>query len=170
MKAPTKAALITVGVAVPAMGAGPALFPLSPDWPAPAGAQVPLLAGVIAAEAVALGLAVAFLILGRPVVRKVVGPARRRTVAAYFATAWLLGNWWLHDGLHAANGVDMGGLIAIEYAFHTTLMVAGAIVGWQLLRSLQGTSRSEGDPGSRPVGGVPEGRSTRGSDPVGTPT
>jgi hypothetical protein len=144
MKTPTKAATITVSVAVPAMALGRALFPLSLDWPTPAGAQLPLMAGVLAAEALALGLAVAFLALGWPIVRQVVGPSRSRTLAAYIATAWLLGNWWLHDNLHAVNGVNINGLIAIEYAFHTTLMIAGAVIGWQLLRSTQ-EDRSSGN-------------------------
>jgi hypothetical protein len=136
MNTPVKATTITLAVAVPALALGRALFPLSPDWPTPTGAQMPLMAGVLVAEALGLGLAVAFLALGRPIVRRVVGPSRRRTLAAYLATAWLLGNWWLHDNLHGVNGVNISGLIAIEYAFHTTLMVAGAIIGWQLLRSI----------------------------------
>jgi hypothetical protein len=137
MKTTTKVAAVTLGIALPALALGPALFPASSDWSEPIGAQLPLLLGVAAAEALALGLAAAFLLYGWPLVRKVVGPSRPRTIAAYLATAWILGNWWLHDNLHIANGVNLNGLIAIEYAFHTTLMLAGAVVGWQLLRSVQ---------------------------------
>jgi hypothetical protein len=137
MKTTTKVAAVTLGIALPALALGPLLFPASSDWGEPTGAQLPLLLGVAAAEALALGLAVAFLLYGWPLVRKVVGPSRPRTIAAFIATAWILGNWWLHDNLHIANGVNINGLIAIEYAFHTTLMLAGAVVGWQLLRSIQ---------------------------------
>jgi hypothetical protein len=136
MKTSATATVVTVGVAVPAMALGPALFPMSADWPAIEGTQLLLMGGIAAVEALALGLAVAFLLLGWPHVRQLVGPSRPRTIAAYLATAWLLGNWWLHDNLHAANGTNLNGLVAIEYGFHATLIVAGAIVGWQLLRSL----------------------------------
>jgi hypothetical protein len=136
MKTRTTAVLVTVGVAVPAMAVGPVLFPMSADWPTIQGAQLLLMGGIAAVEALALGLAVAFLLLGWPRVRQIVGPSRPRAFAAYLATAWLLGNWWLHDNLHAANGTDLNGLIAIEYGFHATLIVAGGIVGWQLLRSI----------------------------------
>jgi hypothetical protein len=129
--------LVTLIVAVPAMALGPVLFRPSPDFPEPVGIQLPLLMGVAAAEALAMGLAVAFLLFGWPLVRTVVGTSRSRTVAAYLATSWLLGNWWLHDNLHISNGANINGLIAIDYFFHTTLIVAAIIVGWQLLRSIQ---------------------------------
>jgi hypothetical protein len=137
MKTRTTAAVITVSVAVPAMALGPVLFPASPDWPVPEGRQLLLLGGFAAVEALALGLGVAFLALGWPIVRRIVGPSRPATLAAYLATAWLLGNWWLHDNLHLTNGVNINGLIAIEYAFHATLIVAGGVVGWQLLHSAE---------------------------------
>jgi hypothetical protein len=137
MKASTRWIVVTVAVALPALAAGPVLFPPSADFPEPTGAQFPLLLGVMAFEALALGFAVAFLAFGWPIVRQVVGPDRPRTIAAYVATAWLLGNWWLHDNLHISNGANINGLIAIDYAFHVTLIVAGVIVGWQLLRSVQ---------------------------------
>jgi hypothetical protein len=128
---------VTVGVGLPAFALGPVLFAPSADFPAPVGMQLPLLMGVAAAEALAMGLAVAFLLFGWPLVRQVVGPSRSRTIAAYLATAWLAGNWWLHDNLHISNGANINGLIAIDYLFHTTLIVAAVIVGWQLLRSIQ---------------------------------
>lgn len=148
MKTRTTAAVITVSVAVPAMALGSVLFPASSDWPVPEGRQLLFLGGFAAIEALAFGLAVAFLVLGWPIVSRIVGPSRRPTLAAYLATAWLLGNWWLHDNLHLTNGVNINGLIAIEYAFHATLIVAGGIVGWQLFRSA-----NEGHPpvGNRPV-------------------
>jgi hypothetical protein len=141
---------VTVGVGLPAFALGPVLFPPSPDFPAPVGAQLPLLMGVAAAEALAMGLAVAFLLFGWPLVRRIVGPSRSRTIAAYLATAWLGGNWWLHDNLHIANGANINGLIAIDYLFHTTLIVAAVIVGWQLLRSIQEGRLRLGD-AARPV-------------------
>lgn len=143
MKTRTTTAIVTVGVAVPAMVLGPVLFPMSADWPAIKGTHLLLMAGIAAVEALALGLAVAFLLLGWPRLRELAGPSRSRTIAAHLATAWLVGNWWLHDNLHAANGTNLNGLIAIEYGFHATLIVAGGIVGWELLRSIdEGRARS----------------------------
>mgnify|MGYP000870974538 CR=1 FL=1 len=37
-------------------------------------------------------------------------------------------NWWPHDSLHIHIGMDLGGLLALEYVFHITLMVAGIIL------------------------------------------
>jgi purine-nucleoside phosphorylase len=46
---------------------------------------------------------------------------------AHISIAWVLINWWSHDSFHIANGLDLGGLLVIEYAYHVTLMTAGAI-------------------------------------------
>lgn len=136
MKLRTKTALLTLGVAAPAMALGPVLFPPSSEV-VPTSLQLALLLPVVAAEAVALGLGVAFLRYGWPLVRSVVGESRRLTMAAYLSSAWLLMNWWLHDNLHMANGSDFNGLIAIDWAFHTTLIVAAAVVAHALLDSLR---------------------------------
>jgi hypothetical protein len=137
MKVMWKAGIITLTVAVPAMAVGPRIFPASPDWPTPTGAQLVLLALYAAFEALALGGAVAFLVLTWPRLRQMAGERRRDAQRAYVATAWLVGNWWLHDNLHLANGTGMNGLIAIEYGFHATLIAAGALTGWYLLRSIR---------------------------------
>jgi hypothetical protein len=50
-----------------------------------------------------------------------------------------------------ASGVNMSGLIAIEHAFHTTLMVTGAIIGWQLLRSIQEGRSTDNIPAPTPA-------------------
>ena len=50
------------------------------------------------------------------------------TVAAYLSIGWLLVSWWRHDSLHIANGLNLNGLIAIEYEIHVTLMVSGVIL------------------------------------------
>ena len=40
---------------------------------------------------------------------------------ALFSIAWHLGNWWLHDGLHAIAIGKLWATRGIEYGFHITL-------------------------------------------------
>jgi len=102
----------------------------SPQVPAPAGAQLPLLILLNMAEVISFGLGVSFLIFGYPLVRSALPASKGLTFAAYLSIGWLLANWWPHDSLHVANGLELNGLIAIEYGFHITLMVAGAILAY----------------------------------------
>lgn len=100
----------------------------SPEIMLPTGAQLLLFILLTVAEAIAFGLGISFLIFGFPVVRHVLPRSKGLAVAAYLSIAWLLANWWPHDSLHVANGMNMGGLLAIEYVFHVTLMAAGVIL------------------------------------------
>ena len=131
----TKVVLVTLVVGLLA-------FLLAPNapltvWPKPAELMPPptpteinlfRLLGVF--EALALGLGISFLIFGWPLVEQVAAPSRGRAVAIYLSTAWLLGNWWLHDALHMINGMKPTGLLGIEYGFHVTLMIAGAALAY----------------------------------------
>lgn len=136
MKLRTKAILVTLGVAVPALLAGPVLFPPS-DAISPTPVQMALLFPIFIFEAIALGLGVVFLAYGWPLVRRVVGDSRRLALATYVSSGWLLANWWLHDNLHISNGLEINALIAIDWAFHTTLIAAGAVVAYAFLDSLR---------------------------------
>jgi len=40
----------------------------------------------------------------------------------------LLANWLPHENLHVANGMNVPGLLRIEYGFHLPLMIAGAVL------------------------------------------
>jgi hypothetical protein len=149
MQLRTKATLITLAVAVPAMLLGPVLFPPSADI-SPTPVQMALLLPVLALEALALGLGVAFLRYGWPLVCRVVGENRRLVLATYVSSAWLLVNWWLHDNLHISNGLDINALIAIDWAFHTTLILASAVVCHAFLESLRHGRLRLDQPGSGP--------------------
>jgi hypothetical protein len=46
---------------------------------------------------------------------------------AHLSIAWVLINWWSHDSFHIANGLALNGMLMIEYAYHSTLMLAGVI-------------------------------------------
>ena len=47
--------------------------------------------------------------------------------------AWFLISWWPHDGFHRSL-TDMWTLVYVEYAFHLTLMIAGAILALAFAR------------------------------------
>jgi hypothetical protein len=130
------AAAVPVGIG--AFGAAPVLFEPAAGMPAPSAGQLPFFVALVAAEAVALGLAVAFALLGRGFVRRLFS-TRGRAVAVHAALVWALGSWWLHDGLHMANGTDLTGLLLIEYGFHLTLIGAVAVVAWAFVTEALGS-------------------------------
>jgi hypothetical protein len=81
-----------------------------------------------AAEAVAFGVGVSFLLFGYSTLKAVIPVSATMTRAAHLSIAWLLINWWAHDSLHHHNGMNLNALLGIEYAFHVTLIVAGVIL------------------------------------------
>ncbi|MBW3583225.1 MAG: hypothetical protein KY455_09025 [Euryarchaeota archaeon] len=118
---------------------GEKIWPPSPDNHTPEGAQLALLMTMGAVEALAFGLGVAFIAWGWPLVKRFdVGP-KGLAIATYLSISWLLVNWYPHTNLHIANGLDLWGLIGIEYGFHLTLVIAGLIVAMFFLRVLQQT-------------------------------
>jgi hypothetical protein len=102
----------------------------SSDFPQPTDAQLPLFMLLNVSEVLAFGLGIAFLIFGYPLMQTIAPASRRLTFWAYLSIAWLLSSWWPHDSLHVANGTNMRGLLVIEYVFHVTLMVVGAILAY----------------------------------------
>jgi hypothetical protein len=99
----------------------------------PTGLQTGLFALLFAVTALAFGAGSAFALLCRPAVRDAFGPRRRGlATAVHISIVWILWNWWLHDGLHMVND-STGGLLAIEYAFHVTIMVAGVILAYAVV-------------------------------------
>ena len=131
----TKVVLVTLVVGILA-------FLLAPNapltiWPKPAELMPPptptevnlfMLLGVF--DALSLGLGIACLIFGWPLVEQVAAPSRGRAVIIYVSTVWFLGNWWVHDALHIVNGMNPTGLLRIEYGFHVTLIIAGAALAY----------------------------------------
>lgn len=126
-----------VVVSVGAFVVAPVLFEPAAGMPAPSAGQLPFFVALVAAEAAVLGLAVAFALLGRDLVGRLFS-TRVRAVAVHVAMVWALGSWWLHDGLHVANGIDLTGLLLIEYGFHLTLMGAAAVVAWAFVTEALG--------------------------------
>ncbi len=96
------------------------------------------------AEGLTFGLGLSFLVFGYSMVRAISPASTGLTRAAHLSIAWLLFNWWPHDSLHIHNGMNIGGVLAIEYGFHITLMIAGVIFAYfflTLLRQQQPVSR-----------------------------
>ena len=124
--------LVLAAIAFLASPNGPlgAFWRPSPAFPQPSDAQLPLFILLNVAEALAFGLGIAFLIFGYPLMQTIAPASKRLTFWAFLSIAWLLFNWWPHDSLHVANGINLSGLLVIEYVFHVTLMVAGAILAY----------------------------------------
>ncbi|MEP7358157.1 MAG: hypothetical protein ABI847_13010, partial [Anaerolineales bacterium] len=135
------------GLTVIAILANPS-GPLGGFWrpaagtPAPAGLELPFGLLLKIAEGLAFGAGISFLVFGYPLVRAGSSASPALTRAAHVAIAWLLINWWPHDSLHIHNGLNLGGLLAIEYAFHITLMIAGVVLVRFFLAQVQSSTKS----------------------------
>lgn len=128
----SKAAVVTLGVAVPAFAVFPLVFPPNPDGPEVTGVSLALLMALNALECLLLGAGVAFLAFGWPYVRRLVGRASpARAVVLYLSLAWLLVNWYPHLGLHISGDLDdVRMLVIVDYAFHLPVYVSLAAVVW----------------------------------------
>ena len=102
---------------------------------APSVVQEKLFMLLDAVEALAFGLGLAFVFFAWPAVKQA-APSTGSAAVLYVSTAWLLTNWWIHDNLHMVIGLRPGGLLAIEYAFHVTLMMAGAALAYSFTRAV----------------------------------
>lgn len=133
MKTWVKILIVTVAVAIPAFLLEPN-GPLGGFWaphhaiPAPTGGLVPLFMLLGLLDALSLGAAVSLLIFGYPLIAAIGNTSKGLTFAAYLSIVWVLGNWWAHDSLHLHHGFELVPLLGIEYGFHVTLMIAGAIL------------------------------------------
>jgi hypothetical protein len=146
MKTWVKVALVTTLVAVPAFFLGPILFPPADVGVEPTAAQVSQLMFLAVGDALLLGLGVSFLLFGFPVVRRVSPDSKLRAWVMYLSIGYLMVSWWPHLNMHAANGIDFGGLLFIDYTFHLPLEVAGVALALSfitLMRSRTSTT-SEG--------------------------
>lgn len=153
MKTRTKVAIITVPVAIAAFLLSPVLFPPAEVGAGPTSAQIPFLVFLGVGDAVLLGLGVSFLVFGYPLLRKVSPDSKVRAWAMYISIGYLMVSWWPHLGMHASNGMDIGGLLVIDFVFHLPLEIAGAVLAYcaySLFKSWRGgrlaaTIRAEDD-------------------------
>ena len=101
--------------------------------PQPTGGQLPFFIFLALMESVLLGLGISFLLFGLPAVRRVSPDSKARAWAMYISIGWLMVSWWPHDNLHINNGMDMQGLLYIEYGFHFTLMITALVLAYCFL-------------------------------------
>jgi len=77
---------------------------------------VPFFLGMKLFEAFGLGVGIVFLIVGyRRLAQS--GQSSGLSVLLCSRSAWYLGNWWLHDGLHAIAIGKLWATLGIEYGF-----------------------------------------------------
>jgi hypothetical protein len=143
------AAAVTLAVSAAAFLATFAIWPNPPGALQPPPTLLPFFAVLSIIECLAFGLGVTFLVFGGARLAAF-GQGRRLTILAYVSTAWLLVNWWPHDNLHRVTGFQWVGLLKIEYGFHVTLMVAGAVVAYFFWRVVAATRSA--DPGPTATG------------------
>ncbi len=129
MKTRSKMILITLLVGVPAFVLGPMIWKPSPDIH-PTQAEMPYLIGLSAVEALLFGFGVAFIVYGRRLAKRVTEGLGKVSMVMYISLAWLLVSWWPHDNLHIHNALNIPGLIAIEYGFHVTVILAALVLAY----------------------------------------
>jgi hypothetical protein len=100
----------------------------------PTGVQQGLFVLLGLITSLSFGVAVAFLVFGWSAVKSVMAPQGGLAAPVFVSVVWVLGNWWLHDGLHMVVGFDPGGLLVLEYGFHVTLMAAGGTLAYSLVK------------------------------------
>jgi hypothetical protein len=143
MKTWMKVLLITLPVAILSLPLGQVLWPPTSHG-TDAGTGMPGLMllgfiGVAIFEGLALGVGISFLVLGLPVVRRLAATGNGALAWSAFASIiWFLVSWWPHDGLHRSMGDDMAALLVVEYAFHVTLIAAGAVLAYAFVRAAAG--------------------------------
>lgn len=101
-----------------------------PDSAEASGAQVPLFIILGLLEAFVSAWGVAFLLFGYPLVKAIAPASKGLTRATHISIAWVLFNWWSHGSLHQHVGENLNGLLAIEYGYHVTIMLAAVIIAY----------------------------------------
>jgi len=139
-----KVLIVTVLVAVPAFLLGPLLFPPAEGGPTPTAAQLPFFLFLAVGDALLLGLGISFLLFGFPVMRQVSPDSKARAWAMYLSIGYLMVSWWPHLNLHAHNGMNLQGLLYIDYFFHLPLEIAGVVLALSFISLV--TSRTAEEP------------------------
>lgn len=110
-------------------------------WPSaagnPPGQLLPVFVVILLFEGAAFAGGVIVLVQGARLLSSF-GQSPLLTRLTYVSLAWLLLNWWPHDGLHrSAFGRTFEGLAVIDIVFHTTLIAAGGVVALFFFRALK---------------------------------
>ena len=128
MKPWIKVLLVTLVVAVPAFVLGLVLFPPAEVGIEPPAGRIPYFVLLAAWDAVFLGVGVAFLLFGMPVLRKVSPDSSVRAWVMYLSIGILTVSWWTHLNMTASNGIDFQGRLFIDYGFYVPLAISAAVL------------------------------------------
>jgi hypothetical protein len=121
---------VTIVLALIATSLARIIWPDIPGAAEPTLGQWPLFVGIGIIDSLAFGFGIAFLVFWfRSAMRMDGWPPK----LAFFATVWLLVSWWPHDNWHRITADhDVWQLLALEYAFHVTLIVSGVFIAYYL--------------------------------------
>ena len=107
---------------------------LHEEGPSPVGIQKVLFILLTVIQSLAFGFGFAFLFFGRDAVKSLLPVEGGLSLAVYLAIAWSLLSWSPHSNLHQShNPENFGGLLAIEYGFHVTLILAAVVIAYFIL-------------------------------------
>ena len=134
MKTWIKLLLVTLLFGIPAFLLAPRIWPMSSDWPAPTHQQFPFFVLIAVFDSLTFGLGIAFILFGWPIVRRMANDSGILAWVLYIIIAFMLVSWWPHDNLHSMVGTNMQGLLYIEYGFHVSQMICGAILAYSFLK------------------------------------
>jgi len=141
MPSKSRIGAIVLPIAVVAYLVEPLLF-RPPPGPQPSETQVLLLLLLRAFDSLLLGIGIAFVVYGWPLVRRVAPASRFRAMVMFAAVAWVTISWYPHIGLHgSAFGATVSGLLIIDYIFHIPLYLVGLALIWGVFGYLRNASR-----------------------------
>ena len=143
MKTWIKVSIVTLVGGVPAFLLGPVLFPPAEGGPTPAPGQIPYFVLLAVWDAVLLGLGVSFLLFGWPAIRRVSYDSSLRAWAIYLSIGFLTVSWWPHLNLLAHNGLNLQGLLYIDYGFQVPLMIAAVVLIYSFVSIARRQTRHE---------------------------
>jgi hypothetical protein len=115
---------------------GRIIWPDPADAQAPTSGQLPFFILLAAIESLTSGLGVALLIFGWKWINNSPPESKTLDTLTLLSFVWLLGQWWPHGNLHRVNGMDLQGLLYIDYGFHVTIIIASCIVLYAFVKTL----------------------------------
>ena len=141
MKPRTGTIVITLVVGIAAFLMTRIIWPDAEGGPQPSGTQLILLILLGVIDSLLVGLGIAFLVYGLPLVQRFVG-AGRLAWLTYLGIAFQLLSWWPHSNLHRVAGDSLDTIIAIDYAFHVPLQIGALAMAVFFLAAARGTLKS----------------------------
>lgn len=151
MRTWVKVLIVTLVVAVPAFFLGPVLFPSAADGPVPTSGQLPFFLLLGATDAILLGLGVSFVLFGLPVIRMVSPDSKARAWVMYLSISYLMISWWPHLNLHRSNGLDLQGLLYIDFGFHLPLEIVSIALAYCFISLFISRMKEPTPPAEKPV-------------------